>query len=154
MWIVLFILIGGLWAAFLLPSFFDQRSETPRSTTADFARTKQLLATVSATSPDGVDYVRRHAQARRTRVLIGLLIAAAATLAVATVTGAMPWLWASIAVDVVIAGYVTVLLTLRQQRMMPRATVVTISPAKPAQPAYQAPEQQFEESKTVRVIAG
>ena len=49
--IVLFILIAGLWAAFLLPSFFDHRSQTPRSTTRDFARTKQLLAAVSASDP-------------------------------------------------------------------------------------------------------
>ena len=153
MWIVLFILIGGLWAAFLLPSFFDQRGDAPKSSTADFARTKRVLATVSATSPDGEDYVRRHTQARRTRVLIGLLLAAGITLAIATVTGSIEWLWASIAVDVVIAGYVTVLLSLRQQRMVPRAAVVRIG-----QPQTQAvsviPEQEFEESQTVRVIAG
>lgn len=157
MLIVLFILIGGLWAAFLLPSFFDQRSEAPRSTTADFARTKQVLATVSATSPDGADYVRRHAQARRTRILIGLLVAGAVTLAIATVTGSVAWLWASIAVDVVIGGYVTVLLSLRRQRMMPGAAVVRISPQQqvPAAQQIQHPaEPAFEESQTVRVIAG
>ena len=153
MWIVLFILIGGLWAAFLLPSFFDQRGETPKSSTADFARTKRILATVSATSPDGEDYVRRHTQARRTRVLIGLLLAAGVTLAIATVTGSVEWLWASIAVDVAIAAYVTVLLSLRRQRMTPSAAVVRIG--QPQAPAVSAvPEPAFEESQTVRVIAG
>lgn len=153
--IVVFIIIAGLWAAFLLPSFFDNRSQAPRSTTRDFARTKQLLASVSASTPDGEDYVRKHAQVRRTRVLIGLGVAAIATLAVATWTGSVAWLWATIAIDAAIAGYVTLLLVLKQQRMQPRAQVVSIPQAAPtpAPVAHEAPEE-FTGSATVRVIAG
>jgi hypothetical protein len=161
MLIVLFILIAGLWAAFLLPSFFDHRNQTPKSTTRDFARTKQLLAAVSASDPDGEAYVRKHAQVRRTRVLIGLGIAAAVTLGVATWTGSVPWLWATIAIDLAIAIYVTVLLTLKQQRLVPRAQVVPITHLAPAgQQAEQEPvvadqpAESFSESQTVRVIAG
>jgi hypothetical protein len=151
--IVLFILIAGLWAAFLLPSFFDHRSQTPSSTTRDFARTKQLLAAVSASQPDGEDYVRRHTQVRRTRVLVGLAITAAVTLVVATWTGSVPWLWATIGIDVVIAGYVTTLLAIKRQRLSPRAAVVPI--AAPVQPVEPAPQvEAFPESQTVRVIAG
>ena len=157
--IVLFILIAGLWAAFLLPSFFDHRSQTPRSTTKDFARTKQLLASVSASQPDSEAYVRRHTQKRRTRVLVGLGVTALVTLVVATWTGSIAWLWATIAVDVVIAGYVTLLLTLKRQRAMPKATVTSIAPAqRPATVVpVMSPEPQpveYEESQTVRVIAG
>ncbi len=155
--IVLFILIAGLWAAFLLPSFFDHRSQTPRSTTRDFARTKQLLAAVSASQPDTEAYVRRHVQRRRTRVLVGLGATALVTLVVATWTGSVPWLWASIAVDVAIAGYVTMLLAVKRQARVPRAAVVPM----PAQgtpvvaPVAAVPEPEpFEESQTVRVIAG
>lgn len=156
MLIVLFILIAGLWAAFLLPSFFDHRNQTPKSTTRDFARTKQLLATVSASDPSGEDYVRRHAQVRRTRLLMGLGIAAVVTLVVATWTGSVPWLYASIAIDVAIALYITVLLTMKQQRYAPRAQVVRIAPPTPQpvyleQPAEPAAEVQ---TQTVRVIAG
>jgi peptidoglycan/LPS O-acetylase OafA/YrhL len=179
MLIVLFILIAGLWAAFLLPSFFDHRNQTPKSTTKDFARTKQLLATVSASDPTSDAYVRKHAQVRRTRVLIGLGIAAVVTLAVATWTGSVPWLYAAIAVDVTIAVYVTVLLHLKQQRFAPRAQVVPIGQptqqstqqpqvvpqaqivAAQAPQAVQAyptvvedPQEEYAESKTVRVIAG
>ena len=158
--IVLFILIAGLWAAFLLPSFFDHRSQTPRSTTRDFARTKQLLATVSASDPSSEAYVRRHTQVRRTRVLVGLGVTALVTLGVATWTGSVAWLWATIAVDIVIAGYVTLLLHLKRQRMAPRAQVVTIgtrqaSPVAAPQPAaHQAPALDEHEYATVRVIAG
>lgn len=153
--IVLFILIAGLWAAFLLPSFFDHRNETPRSTTRDFARTRQLLATVSSSDPSSEAYVRRHVQRRRARILMGLGVAAFTTLVVATWTGATAWLWATIAIDVVIAGYVTVLLALKRQRMIPGASVVTITPSAPAQSRVAAtPYEDFSESQTVRVIAG
>jgi len=153
--IVLFILIAGLWAAFLLPSFFDQRNQTPRSTTRDFARTKQLLATVSASQPDTEQYVRRHVQRRRTRILIGLFITAAVTLAVATWTGAVPWLWATIAVDIAIAGYITVLLAIKRQGALPRASVVPIAVQAPVPNQATVPEPVYaEETPTVRVIAG
>lgn len=158
--IVLFILIAGLWAAFLLPSFFDHRSQTPRSTTRDFARTKQVLAAVSASDPSSEAYVRRHTQVRRTRVLVGLGATAIITLAVATWTGSVAWLWATIAVDVAIAGYVTLLLHLKRQRLVPKAQVVTIGTrqtapvvAPRAVPEPQ-PVAQDHEYATVRVIAG
>jgi|GEM_PF-496065 len=158
MLIVLFILIAGLWAAFLLPSFFDHRNQTPKSTTRDFARTKQLLASVSASDPTSDAYVRKHAQVRRTRVLIGLGITAFVTLAVATWTGSVAWLYAAIAIDVAIAVYVTVLLHLKHQQYAPRAQVVSIvqpAPQLQAQPLVLAdPQDEFAESKTVRVIAG
>ena len=68
----------------------------------------------------------------------------------------MPWLWATIVVDAVIAGYVTVLLSIKRQRVVPRASVVPIAaPAEPAPALAAVPEQPpFEESRTVRVIAG
>ena len=158
MLIVLFILIAGLWAAFLLPSFFDHRNQTPKSTTKDFARTKQLLATVSASDPTSEAYVRKHAQVRRTRVLIGLGVTAFVTLAVATWTGSVAWLYAAIAIDVAIAVYVGVLLHLKQQQHVPRAQVVSIvqpAPQLQAQPlVVEEPQNEFAESKTVRVIAG
>lgn len=152
--IVLFILIAGLWAAFLLPSFFDHRSQNPRSTTKDFARTRQLLAAVSASVPDGEEYVRRHSQVRRTRVLLGLGIAALTTLIVATWTGSIPWLYATVGFDVAIAVYVTVLLSMKRQRAMPRATVVTIAPRVPQVVEEEPRSATYPESQTVRVIAG
>jgi hypothetical protein len=152
--IVLFILIAGLWAAFLLPSFFDHRKQNPRSTTRDFARTRQLLAAVSASQPDGEDYVRRHSQVRRTRVLIGLGIAALTTLVVATWTGSIAWLYAAIAFDVAIGVYVTVLLSMKRQRAIPNATVVAIAPREPQVVTEDPQSATYPESQTVRVIAG
>jgi hypothetical protein len=152
--IVVFILIAGLWAAFLLPSFFDHRRQTPSSATRDFARTRQLLASVAASQPDGEAYVRRHTQVRRTRVLVGLGVTAAVTLAIATVTGDIPWLWATIGVDAAIGVYVMVLLTIKQQKAIPRATVVAIAPAHPMIVEPEPQVEAYPESQTVRVIAG
>lgn len=154
--IVLFILIAGLWAAFLLPSFFDHRSRAPRAATRDFARTRQMLANVSSSRPDTDTYIRRHAQVRRQQVLIGLAVASVATLVFATWTGSLPWLWVNIAVNVSIAAYVTLLLTIKQRRAMQQSIVVPIAQAPqrtleavPSQPSYAT-----DEAKTVRVIAG
>ncbi|MEN8041651.1 MAG: hypothetical protein ABFR95_09130 [Actinomycetota bacterium] len=147
------ILIAGLWAAFLLPSFFDHRSRAPKTTTRDFARTKRVLEQVSTAQVDSQEYVRYHAQLKRQRVLIGLGATALFTLVVATLTGSMAWLWLTIALDVAFAGYVGLLLYAKQQRLVPRAAVVPIEDAQPAQPAL-AVVPEYEESPTVRVIAG
>ena len=154
MFYVVAILIAGLWAAFLLPSFFDHRSRAPRTTTRDFARTKRLLQQVSSADPDGEDYVRHHAQIRRKRILIGLGLTALVTLGIATWMGSVAWLWLTIAIDVTIAAYVTQLLLMKQQRALPKATVFSIGAVQ--QPAASAADSNpaYEETPTVRVIAG
>jgi len=155
--IVLFILIAGLWAAFLLPSFFDHRSSAPRSTTRDFARTRKKLAQVSMAQPDSDAYVRKHRQYRRQRILVGLAIGSASTLVFATWTGSMPWLWVNIAINVTFAAYVALLLTMKQLRMAPGAQVVQIAVQVPVEETRRlraVPEREYEESQTVRVIAG
>lgn len=154
MFYVVAILIAGLWAAFLLPSFFDHRSRAPRTTTRDFARTKRLLQQVSSADPDGENYVRHHAQVRRRRILVGLGVTAIVTLGIATWMGSVAWLWLTIAIDVTIAVYITQLLLMKQQRALPQATVVPIGTVQqPAAPAVDS-NPAYEETPTVRVIAG
>lgn len=154
MFYVVAILIAGLWAAFLLPSFFDHRSRAPRTTTRDFARTKRLLQQVSSADPDGEDYVRHHAQVRRRRILVGLGATAIVTLGIATWMGSVAWLWLTIAIDVTIAAYITQLLLMKQQRALPQAAVVPIGTVQ--QPAVPVADSSpaYEETPTVRVIAG
>jgi Flp pilus assembly protein TadB len=155
--IVLFILIAGLWAAFLLPAFFDHRSNAPKSTTRDFARTRRKLAEVSTAQPDGDAYVRKHAQRKQQQILIGLAVTFVVTLGYATWSGTVMWLYINIAVAVAIAAYITMLLNLKAQRLTPRAQVVQIPSAPHAAVAAQVarpPTPEFRESQTVRVIAG
>ncbi|MEZ5176413.1 MAG: hypothetical protein R2823_09445 [Acidimicrobiia bacterium] len=154
--IVLFILVAGLWAAFLLPSFFDHRSRAPKATTRDFARTRAMLANVAQSQPDTDVYIRRHAQVRRRHVLIGMGVAAVATLVFATWTGSLPWLYVNIAVNIGIAVYVTLLLTIKQRRELQRTIVTPITDA-PHRPLAAVPLQSTyvtDEAATVRVIAG
>lgn len=155
MFYVVAILVAGLWAAFLLPSFFDHRSRAPKRTTRDFARTKQLLRQVSAAQPDGENYVRHHAQMRRRRILVGLGATALFTLVVATFTGSVAWLSFTLAVDVAFASYIALLLYMKQQSFVPKARVVPIASAQPSQVVVASELQPaYEESQTVRVIAG
>ena len=149
--IIVFILLAGVWAAFLLPSFFEHRRHSPGAATRDFARSKELLASVSAATPYGNTYARRHAQARRRRFVIGLLVAAATTLVIAIMTGSVYWLAASVVIDVTIGGYVTMLLSIRQ-RGTQRGSVVRLPVAVPE--VLPARSAELEETPTVRVIAG
>ena len=154
--IVLFILIAGLWAAFLLPSFFDQRSHAPKATTRDFARAKEMLASVARSQPDSDSYIRRHAQVRRQRILAALGVASVSTLMFATWTGSVAWLLINIAVNLSIAGYVTLLLTIKQRRAVQRTVVVQIPSVSQRQLAAVPTQESYatDEAATVRVIAG
>lgn len=150
--IIVFILLAGVWAAFLLPSFFDHRRQTPRATTRDFARSKQLLASVSSASYDE-HYTRRHQMARRRQLMFILALGAVATLIVATITGSMIWLGVTVAFDVAIAAYVTTLLLLRQQQWVRDSRSVLQIPVA-YEPAPEPDVEIFQETPTVRVIAG
>lgn len=154
MFYVVAILIAGLWAAFLLPSFFDHRSRAPKTTTRDFARTRSVLERVTTANPDSEDYVRHHTQVRRQRILVGLGVTAVLTLAVATFMGSAPWLWLTIALDVAIAAYVAGLVYVKQQRAVPRASVVMIESVQTPEPEVDESQHAYEETLTVRVIAG
>ena len=140
-----FILIAGIWAAFLLPSFLDTRRKTPTSTTRSFARSTALLASVSSSSGQELA-ARRRSQLRRQRALGVLGAGAVVTLVAAIWLQSTLWLGISIAFDVAIAAYITLLLYLRQQPRR-RSTVVPMAPAA----AYVDPDEQ---RHTVRVVAG
>ena len=151
--IIVFILLAGVWAAFLLPSFFDHRRQTPRASTRDFARSTAMLASVSARDVDGAP-ARARTNARRRNALIVLGLGAATTLAAAVITGSIVWLATTIVFDVLIAVYVGLLLHIKEQRAVARATVVPIQAAE-ASPGLRIvlPEEE-DTPATVRVIAG
>ncbi len=138
-----FILIGGIWAAFLLPSVLDGRRSAPMSSTRNFARSQDLLASV-ARSDARHAMQRRRSSLRRRRVLTGLGAGAFLSLVTAIVTGSTVWLAITIGFDVAFAGYVTLLL-MAQQTTPSRAPVVPLR-------VVQEPEEVA--PATVRVVAG
>lgn len=145
--IVVFILIALVWAFFLLPSFFDNRRQAPLSSTKSFARSTALLASV-ATSPTYEVMIRRRALARRRRILFMLGAAAIASLAVAIVNNSMIWLGVTIGLDLALAGYVALLLQMKERA---RAATAPVVPLPVATVEETVPDKQVH---TVRVVAG
>ena len=138
-----FLLIGGIWAAFLLPSSFESRRRAPLTTTRNFARTKDLLASVSATNRPAL-MARRRAATRRQRALTVLSLGAILSLTVAVLQSSFALLMVAIAFDLALAGYVALLVQMRatRERTSPVVSLVPIDPVHDAQ------------HHTVRVVAG
>lgn len=138
-----FLLIGGIWAAFLLPSFFESRRRAPISTTRNFAKSQDLLASVSGVNAAEVK-ARRHSALRRRRVLAVLSAGALGSLAIAVLQSSFTWLLVAIAFDLALAGYITLMLQMRatRARTAPVVPLVAVEPPEDAQ------------HHTVRVVAG
>jgi len=154
MGIIFFILIAGAWAAFLLPSFFDHRRENPKATTRAFARSKEKLANVTIAQVGSPAYAKQHAQRRRQRIFLVLLFAALATLVIAVVQSSTLWLGITIIVDMAVGGYVAMILTAKQPKVVRRAPVVPIQTSVPSAPTPAADLSVDSATPTVRVIAG
>jgi hypothetical protein len=154
MGIIFFILIAGAWAAFLLPSFFDHRRENPRATTRAFHRSKQKLGNVTAAQVGSPAYAQHHAEVRRQRIFIALLVTAVLTLGIAVFRSSMTWLWITIAVDLSVGAYVALLLSAKQPKAVYRATVVQMPTQVPTAPTTAADLDVEAAPPTVRVIAG
>lgn len=138
-----FLLIGGIWAAFLLPSFFESRRRAPLNTTRNFARSKDLLASVSATNGQALK-ARRRAAARRRRAVTVLSLGVLGSLAIAVLQSSFAWLLVTIGFDLALAGYITLLLKIKTARER-SAPVVRLAAVDSVDDAQQ---------HTVRVVAG
>lgn len=149
--LLVFLLIGAVWAAFLLPSFFESRRRAPISATRNFQRSTELLGSVAVSDTQQI-VARRRQASRRRRLLLFLSFGAAVTLAVAIFTGSMVWLGATLVFDLLIGAYVTLLLMLRQ-----RAYALAMAPrigAAHESDAVSAPRLEANQPSTVRVVAG
>lgn len=150
--LLVFLLIGAVWAAFLLPSFFESRRRAPMSATRSFQRSNELLASVSGA--DGKRLMARKRQSiRRQRFLAVLTVGAIVTLTVSLLTGSMIWLVATVVFDLLIGAYVTLLLMSRQRAygvsMAPRIGLPVIDDA-----TEQQARREASQPSTVRVVAG
>lgn len=152
--IIFFILIAGAWAAFLLPSFFDHRHENPRATTRAFARSKEKLAHVTVAQVGSPAYTRHHAQMRRQRIFVALLVTALVTLVIAVLRSSVLWLAVTIAVDLAAGAYVAMLLAAKQPNRVRRAPVVPMPAPVPTESASAVDVELGGAAPTVRVIAG
>jgi xanthine/uracil permease len=154
MGIIVFILIAGAWAAFLLPSFFDHRRDNPRATTRAFARSKQKLGNVAAAQVGSAAYAKHHTQARRQRIFIALLLTALVALVIAVLRSSIVWLGIAIVIDLSIGAFIALLLASRQPTRARRAQVVRMPTPVSSAPTTAADLELEAAPPTVRVIAG
>lgn len=145
--ILAFLIIVGVWAVFLLPSFFESHRSASLSSTRNFARNNDLLASVALQSAETVR-AASHARRRRRRTVMFLGTGALGSLAAAVVTGSTIWLGVTIVFDVLLAGFVTALLQARAAKFAPVASVVPIDSGS----RELVPE--VEVMPTVRIVAG
>ena len=148
--LLVFLLIGAVWAAFLLPSFFESRRRAPMTATRSFQRSNELLANV-ATSNGQLLMARRRQADRRRALLLTLSGGAVVTLAVALLTGSAFWLGATIVFDLAIGAYVMLLLMLRQRNY---AVAMTPRIGAAETPSSVDLRREAAQPTTVRVVAG
>lgn len=107
--VVVLVVLGGLWAALLLPSFLDSRHDAPLTSTKSFDRRLAKLASMRSDSADPTQLKRQRLVARRRRVMVGLIGAAAVTLVAAIFVGSIPLLLLSLAFDGMFVAYLAAL---------------------------------------------
>jgi peptidoglycan/LPS O-acetylase OafA/YrhL len=105
--IVLFILLVGVWAAFVLPSFLNRRRNTA---------VNRQSAVVDPMVAPWVELRRRQVLARRRLALVALMVLAVGTLVGAVLTGSYLLLGSTLVVDVMLAVYVAVLLQVKRHQ--------------------------------------
>lgn len=145
--ILAFLIIGGVWAVFLLPAFFESQRSASLSSTRSFARGNDLLASVALHSAEEVR-AANHARRRRRRTVAVLGTGALGSLAAAVLTGNTIWLAVTIVFDVLLAVFVTALLQAKAARFTKTTNVVPLATA----PRQDAP--QSDGLSTVRIVAG
>ena len=143
--IVAFIIIGGVWAVFLLPSFFDGQKSASMRSTRNYARNNDLLASVALRSAEEVRAVSV-ARRRRRRTVALLGSGALGSLGAAVITGSTLWLGVTLGFDVLLAGFVTALLQTKAARFQQVAPVVPIAAAD------DKPSTELEVMRTVRIV--
>ncbi len=142
--IVIFILLAGVWAMLLIPSFFDSRKQAPINTTQDFARNTARLNAVRVLANEPAAVQRRRVLARRRRTLIALVAAAMASLGLAIVTGSIVFLGVNLVVDMALASYVAMLLQIKEH--------AGVRPPVPL-PVEASPAAEDSQAK-IRILAG
>jgi hypothetical protein len=145
--ILAFLIIGGVWAVFLLPAFFESKRSASLSSTRSFARRNDLLASVALNSAEQVR-AANHARRRRRRTVAVLGTGALGSLAAAVFTGSIIWLGVTIAFDILLAAFVTALLQAKAARFAAVAPVVPLEAETSEEPTA------FEAQSSIRIVAG
>lgn len=115
--LIFLLVIGGVWAIYLVPPILNSRKETPLASTAEYSRIAARLNSVQNEGQSVAAALSRNAVlARRRRTLATLAIGAITSLVLALTTRSIGWLFVHIAIDAGLAWYMAVLLQIKQAR--------------------------------------
>jgi hypothetical protein len=145
--ILAFLIIGGVWAVFLLPGFFESKRSASLSSTRSFARSNDLLASVALQSAEQVR-ATSSARRRRRRTVAILGSGALGSLAAAVLTGSVIWLGVTIAFDILLAAFVTALLQAKAARF------ASVAPVVPLETGTREELSEVEVLPSIRIVAG
>lgn len=112
------LVIGAIWAVYLLPSLLGERSRAPISSTEEFDRWTHSMAHVQKHSAaDLAASHRDRVKVRRRRTLTVLSLLSLGCLVLSFQSGSMAWLLAGLFFVSLIALYAAVLAQMKQRRL-------------------------------------
>jgi hypothetical protein len=116
--IVAALVIGAIWAVYLLPAVFGERGSASINSTEEFDRWSHSVAHVQKhTAADLAASHKDRIRTRRRRTLGLLTMIALAALAAAAYFGSMPWLLAGLFFSSLLVLYVVALAQMKQRRL-------------------------------------
>lgn len=115
--IVGLLVIAGIWAVYLLPTVFGERSTTPLSSAEEFDRWSHSMANVQRQSVSELARSNKERiRARRRRTLITLAVLIVGSLVQAWRAGSMAWLLVGLFFVSLTFLYLSLLAQMRQRR--------------------------------------
>lgn len=116
--IVAALVIGAIWAVYLLPAVFGERGSASMSSTEEFDRWSHSMAHVQKhTAADLAASHKDQIRLRRRRTLGFLAALAVVCLAAAAYLGSIPWLLGGLFFASLIGLYVAALAQMKQRRL-------------------------------------
>lgn len=116
--IVAALVIGAIWAVYLLPTVFGERGSVSISSTEEFDRWTHSMAHVQKhTAADLAASHKDQIRTRRRRTLMALAVAAVLGFIAAAYFGSLPWLLTGLLFTTLFVLYVTALAQMKQRRL-------------------------------------
>lgn len=116
--IVAALVIGAIWAVYLLPAVFGEKGRSSISSTEEFDRWSHSMAHVQKhTAADLAASQRDQIRTRRRRTLIALIALSAGAFVAYFYLGGLPWLLAGLFFTSLVVLYVAMLAQMKQRRL-------------------------------------
>lgn len=116
--IVAALVIGAIWAVYLLPAVFGEKGRSSISSTEEFDRWSHSMAHVQKhTAADLAASQRDQIRTRRRRTLVALIALSAGAFVAYFYLGGLPWLLAGLFFTSLVVLYVAMLAQMKQRRL-------------------------------------